>query len=754
MAEKQRDEQKRRTAVELPPGVKLLHTIEGHQKRVMTVAFDPQGETLASGSYDHTVRLWHAQSGKWLRTLEGHDESVRALAFDPQGSTLASGSADHTVRLWEVRTGKLLHTLKGHDDWVRSVAFYPPDGTLASGSDDGSVKLWETRSGRLLRTLKGHERFVLSVAFDAQTATLASGGADRTLKFWDVRTGRLLSTLEGHLDAVASLAFDGHGERLASGSSDNTVRLWDPRTGKLLQILEGHKSAVDIVIFSADGRLLTSKSNDGTIRLWDCRTWETVAVIPEPTLSDNLTPALAFHPRLPLLAASGSEPYTPERERARLIHLWELDFDLLLGKRHAARPVAPVEVSVQHRTAKVILVGDAGVGKSGLAQRLALGKFIDTRSSHARRTLVLDSSTVKTTAGADEHREMVLWDLAGQPAYRLVHQLAMDAAAGACVLFDPRSETNPLEGAAYWSQALDQARTNAPIARLLVPARMDVGGLPVSNERLQAFAQEHGFVGVFPTSAFTGKGCDALLKAIREHVRWEDLPVVSSTETLAALREFVARLKGEKTAQAPPSALRAPSPPLGERDGKRGTPALLSIAELHRRFEADYGKPVPLDKFIAYLQRLEDTDEVDVLAFHSVGQEPKPETFVLLDPTRVDAYASALLVAAKDEPDGPGHLSESRVRNGEFNLPESERVGDKEAERHLLWFVMESLFSRDLVLREKIKGEDYVVFPAQCTRELKFTSRSSRTMRASASGSSSRTRRPITLTPADGVGCD
>jgi GTPase SAR1 family protein len=119
---------------------------------------------------------------------------------------------------------------------------------------------------------------------------------------------------------------------------------------------------------------------------------------------------------------------------------------VLLRKRGVARPTAPIEASVQHRTAKVILVGDTGVGKSGLAHRLVLGKFTDTRSSHARRALVLDSSTVKTAAGVDEHRETVLWDLAGQPAYRLVHQLAMDDAAVACVLLDARSETNSLEG--------------------------------------------------------------------------------------------------------------------------------------------------------------------------------------------------------------------------------------------------------------------------------------------------------------------
>jgi TIR domain len=93
---------------------------------------------------------------------------------------------------------------------------------------------------------------------------------------------------------------------------------------------------------------------------------------------------------------------------------------------------------------------------------------------------------------------------------------------------------------------------------------------------------------------------------------------------------------------------------------------------------------------------------------------------VLLDPTRVDSYASALLVAAKDEPDGPGHLLESRVREGDFKLDAEERITHPESERHVLWHVIESLISRDLAIREPIRGKDYLVFPSQCTAELRF----------------------------------
>lgn len=88
----------------LPAAVKLRPTLEGHQNAVLSVAFDPPGGTLASGSGDKTVKLWQARSGKLLRALEGHQNSVLSVAFDPQGGTLASGSSDRAVKLrWRVR---------------------------------------------------------------------------------------------------------------------------------------------------------------------------------------------------------------------------------------------------------------------------------------------------------------------------------------------------------------------------------------------------------------------------------------------------------------------------------------------------------------------------------------------------------------------------------------------------------------------------------------------------------------------------
>ncbi len=491
--------------------------------------------------------------------------------------------------------------------------------------------------------------WINAYAFSPDGKRALTGADDKTVRLWDLETGRCLRVLKGHTDSVRSVAWSADDRHALSGSGDKTVRLWEVETGRCLRVLEGHTSEVRSVAWSADQCRAFSGDIRGGIRVWD--------------LSEYIAEART---------SEAIEPATPL-----------------------------VSDQVQYTNAKVLLVGDTGVGKSGLAKRLVHQQFVPTKSSHARKAHVLESKLVQQP-GVALHQETVLWDLAGQPAYRLVHQLSMEDAALACVLFDCRNETNPFEGAAYWSQVLDQARTNTQVKKLLVASRIDVGGLPSGRERIEDFARENGFVQFIPTSAYTGEGCDELLEAIRQGIPWDELPTVTTTRTLAAMREYVARLKGEQDDQAV-----APS-------------SLLSIAALHEGFVAHFGEKIPLDEFIAHLQRLEATDAVDLLVFYTTGATLGPETPVLLDPTRVDAYASALLMAAKDEPDGPGHLLEARVRAGQFKLDQNERIADHASEQQVLWYVIENLLSRDLALREQIKGADYIVFPSQCTAELSF----------------------------------
>ena len=262
-----------------------IRTLEGHTAGVYSVAFSPDGQTLAGGG-GHTVRLWDVNTGAHIRTLEGHTELVLSVAFSPDGLMLASGSWDSTIRLWDANTGAHIRTLKGHTDNVNSVSFSPDGGTLASGSLDHTVRLWDVNTGGHIRTLEGHTEGVNSVSFSPDGQTLASGSYDDTVRLWDVDTGWEIRTweLEGYTWAsVYSVAFSPDGQTIASGSYDNTVRLWNAVTGELKVILEEHRDSITSVAFSPDGRTLASGSDDSTVRLWDVpsiRVYVTTAASP------------------------------------------------------------------------------------------------------------------------------------------------------------------------------------------------------------------------------------------------------------------------------------------------------------------------------------------------------------------------------------------------------------------------------------------------------------------------------------------
>jgi WD40 repeat protein len=255
------------------PSGQLLHTLQDHSDTVLSVAFSPDG-TLASGSGEGTIKLWDAASGQLMRTLEVGPYSVFSVAFSPDGRTLASGSSTNasgsggnTIKLWDAASGQLLRTLQSTSP-VGSLAFSPDGRTLASGSADKTIKLWDAASGQLLLTLTGHSDSVDSVAFSPDGRTLASGSNDMTIKLWDAASGQLLRTLQS-TSSVGSLAFSPDGRTLASGSLDQTIKLWDAASGQLLRTLEGHSSYVYSVTFSPDGRTLASGSGDHTIKLWD-----------------------------------------------------------------------------------------------------------------------------------------------------------------------------------------------------------------------------------------------------------------------------------------------------------------------------------------------------------------------------------------------------------------------------------------------------------------------------------------------------
>ncbi|MDH6107067.1 WD40 repeat domain-containing protein [Anabaenopsis tanganyikae CS-531] len=263
----------------------LQHTLTGHGEvydgedgevypyygEVYSVAFSPDGRTLASGSRDDTIKLWDVATRRLIATLTGNSYGVYSVAFSPDGQTLASGGYQ-TIKLWDVATGASIATLTGHSNEVHSVAFSPNGQTLASAIRYNTIiKLSDVATGRSIATLKGHSDSVWSVAFSPDGQTLASGSWDKTIKLWDVAIRQEIATLKGHSNEVRSVAFSPNGQTLASGSWDKTIKLWDVATQEEIATLTGHSNEVFSVAFSPDGRTLASGSGDNTIKFWQRR---------------------------------------------------------------------------------------------------------------------------------------------------------------------------------------------------------------------------------------------------------------------------------------------------------------------------------------------------------------------------------------------------------------------------------------------------------------------------------------------------
>lgn len=242
----------------------LLHTLKGHSDAVWSINFSPDGKLLASSSRDQTVKIWRVADGRELVTLRGSKDWVACVGWSPDGKTVASMEWSGTMRLWNL-AGQQIKSFPTHKASVVAISFSPKGQAIATASRDGTAKVWSL-DGKELLTLRGHKDWVNYVNFSGDGKTIATASRDRTAKLWDL-TGKELVMLRGHTDTVGSVAFSRDRQTLATAGWDKTVRLWN-RQGKQLQVLRGHNDAVWGVNFSPDGQLLASSSEDGTVRLW------------------------------------------------------------------------------------------------------------------------------------------------------------------------------------------------------------------------------------------------------------------------------------------------------------------------------------------------------------------------------------------------------------------------------------------------------------------------------------------------------
>ena len=359
---------------------------------VDSVAFSPDGKTLAAGGDDGHVGLWDVATGRRTTPLD-EGSPVDSLAFSPGGKTLAVGDAGGYIGLWDVATGQQTTPLDEGSP-VNSVAFSPGGKTLAVGDDDGNVGLWDVATGQQTTAPLDEGSPVESVAFSPDGKTLAVGDYGGHVGLWDVATGQQTTAPLDEGSPVESVAFSPDGKTLAVGDYGGHVGLWDVATGQQTTAPLDEGSSVKSVAFSRDGNTLAAGDDDGDVGLWDVATGRRAATL-----------------------AEGSSVYCVAFSRdGKTLAAGDYDGDVGLWDVATGRQTTPLdEGSPVHSVAfspdgKTLAVGDTG-GHVGLWD-VATGQQIVTLDEGSPVESVAFSRDGKTLAVGDIGGHVGLWDVA------------------------------------------------------------------------------------------------------------------------------------------------------------------------------------------------------------------------------------------------------------------------------------------------------------------------------------------------------
>ncbi len=258
-----------------------------HISLVESLAFSPDGKTLASGSFQE-VFLWDVATAKIRLRIADFADRVTALAYSADGKYLATGGGapteDGELRLYSAADGKLVQEIKNaHSDTIFGISFSPDSTKIASCAADKFVKVFEVPGGKLLKSFEGHTHHVLDVSWKPDGKTLASAGADADVKLWDYEKGEQLRTIkQAHAKQVTRLVFVEKTPNFVTVGGDSGVKLWGSDSGSNQRNYNGNTDFLYALAVGDDGKLIAVGGEAGTVRVYKTETPQAVATLIPP----------------------------------------------------------------------------------------------------------------------------------------------------------------------------------------------------------------------------------------------------------------------------------------------------------------------------------------------------------------------------------------------------------------------------------------------------------------------------------------